>query len=160
MSALKLNYGIVRQWLLDAAEAGSAELFAFRPSRESRTLGELVALAVETNYRMCSLLDTASSPKADGRLKVEKAYATRALVASFAYCDVQYTRIAETASGATVSMPIGDDSVGAVVDAPRLSVPAFHAARLFAYYGSVEELFRLKGLAPPSSQPLRMFRIQ
>lgn len=161
MAALKLNYGVVRQWLLDAAEAGSAELFAFRPSRESRTLGELVALAVETNYRMCGLLDSVPvSPMADDRLKVEKATATRALVASFAYCDIQYSRSGETGYGATVRMPIGDDNVGAIVEVPRLSVPSFHAARLFAHYGSVESVFRLKGLVPPSSQPLRMFRLQ
>ncbi len=139
--------GYVRAMLTRSAEQMSEEDYAFRPTPEVRTFGQLLAHVADSDYFFCSAAKGEKAPVSD----VEKTAKTRAeiqkaLSESLAYCDAVYAGLNETSAHALVD-------VGGGPQRPRLVVLMFRNFHAVEHYGNVITYMRLRGKVPPSSQP-------
>ena len=135
----------MRAMLTAAAEQMSEEDYAFRPTPEVRTFGQLLAHVAQSNYQFCAPVRGDSVPV----LHLEQAATTRAqvrsaLIASFEYCDTAYAA-AEGERGQAMIPFMGERR-------PRLVVLLFRTHHAALHYGNVVTYMRLRGKVPPSSQ--------
>jgi uncharacterized damage-inducible protein DinB len=146
----KRPYDIVKGYLTRAAEKMPEEHYTFKPTKDVRSFGQLVAHVADANFGFCSAVAGEKPPMGgfDGTIekgKTSKADLQKALADSFAYCDKVY-------SGATDSG--GTEMVkGFWGELPKLSVLSFNTAHDFEHYGNIVTYMRLKDIVPPSSEP-------
>jgi len=118
--------------------------FAFRPTPEVRTFGQLLAHVAESNYLFCS---AALGEKHPGS-QIEKTVTGRAeirtaLLNSLEYCDRAYTALADTAK-ANAMRQFMRGSMPAIV---ILNYRSYHS---MLHWGNAITYMRLRGKVPPS----------
>jgi len=132
--------------LNQAAEELPESLYAYRPTPDVRTMGELFAHVAGAQKAYCAL---ALGEKAPDERDVEKAARTKAAIVaalkeSNTYCERAYAQ--------------SDDKVKASADIfgqqhPRYYALIANAAHDAEHYGNVVTYMRLNKLVPPSSRP-------
>lgn len=138
-------YEVVKGYLTKAAEQTAEEHYAFKPTADVRSLGQLFGHVANANYMICSIAAGEKSPATSNAEQLTaKADIQKALAASFAYCDSAWTKI----DGAKGAEPV--DLFG--MKHTRASALALNAAHDWEHYGNIVTYLRLKGLVPPSSQ--------
>lgn len=138
-------YDIVKGHITNAAEQTAEEHFAFKPTPEVRSLGQLFGHIANANYMICSIAAGETSPATGNAEQLSsKADIQKALAGSFAYCDSAWTKI----EGEKGSEPV--ELFG--MKHTRASALALNAAHDWEHYGNIVTYMRLKGLVPPSSQ--------
>ena len=144
-AAAKQTFGMVKGNILKAAEQMPAEHYAFKPTADVRSFGELVGHVANANYMICSRASGAESPNKVNIEKTvtDKAALTKAAAESFAYCEAQFDGL-----GAKATEEI--DLFG--MKMPRFNVLYFNTIHDMEHYGNIVTYMRLKGLVPPSSQ--------
>ena len=145
-AGLKQLYTTVKGYVIAAAEAMPEEHYAFKPTPEVRSFGELLGHMANANYNFCAAPQKTANPN---KANIEKTATTKAaLVAavkeSFAFCDSAYD---VTDAGLTEMVKAGQRQVGAAYPL------TFNVAHTFEHYGNIVTYMRLKGLVPPSSAP-------
>lgn len=140
----KRIYEMVKGYLTRAAEGMPEENYAFRPTPEVRTFGQIVGHVADAQYLFCSAALGEKNP-APGieKSKTTKADLVQALKDGFAYCDKAYNGLSD-AHAADIVKFFGRDSA-------KLSVLAFNNAHNDEHYGNIVTYMRIKGLVPPSS---------
>jgi uncharacterized damage-inducible protein DinB len=128
-----------------AAEQMSEEDFAFRPTPEVRSFGELLAHVAGTNYWFCSTATGEKAPVSD----VEKTVTTRAdiqktLAESFEYCDRAYAAMADETKAKTMRQFMGHPL-------PALAVLNYRTYHSLLHWGNAITYMRLRGKVPPST---------
>ena len=98
----------VRSVFMTAAEQMSEEDYAFKPTPEVRSFGQLLAHVAGTNYWFCATATGEKAPVSD----VEKTITTRAaiqktLAESFDYCDRAYAAMADDAKANALKQFMG-----------------------------------------------------
>jgi uncharacterized damage-inducible protein DinB len=157
VEALVFVYQDVRDNVVGAARRVPDDDYDFRPSRDVRTFGEMVAHIADTQYFFCSAGRGEANPNEpdhragvvaaeslEARLRA-KADIVAAAEAAFAYCDPLYER----ASDQDITRPM----TVAMTGQPRvraLLLGIYHMAR---HYGNMVTYMRELGLVPPSSGP-------
>src|SRR2546426_6731480 len=138
-----------------AAEKIPEDIYSYRPTREVRSLAQLIGHLGDANYRLCSVLAGMDPPIDAGieRNRHTKAELTKALDESFVYCDKQYAAMTDAAGPPIIKFEAGGEGSRVPIQMPRLTVLAFHTAHAFEHYGNVVTYMRLKGVVPPSSEP-------
>jgi uncharacterized damage-inducible protein DinB len=141
----KAIYSIVKTNVIKAAEKMPEENYAFKPSPDVRSFGQLVGHIADAQYIFCSM----ATGKVDMGPGVEKSKTAKAdLVASlkdaFAYCDKVYDGLTDASAGTLVKF-LGRD-------APKVTVLDFNTAHADEHYGNIVTYMRMKGLVPPSSE--------
>lgn len=137
-------YQTVRGYLVATAEQASPELYAYRPTDEVRSFGEILGHVANAGYGFCSAAAGMQAPQRGNAEELgSKAEIVAALKASFAYCDDAYDMDADRA--ATAVTFFGQEHTG-------LSVLAFNMGHAFEHYGNLVTYMRLNGMVPPSSQ--------
>lgn len=147
--AVKAQLAQIKNPIIRTAEKVPEDLYAFKPTPEVRSLGQLIAHIADGNNGICG---AASGMKPTGPTGIEKsvtgkAALQKALADSFAFCE-----------SAIASM---DDKKGAELAKsflgmqPRLMVLAFNNSHLNEHYGNLVTYMRLKGIVPPSSEPAK-----
>ena len=135
----------VKGWLLKAADQVSEENYAFKPTKDVRSMGELFGHIADANFMICG---TASGQKAPmsgiEKSKTTKADLRAALAESFKFCDAAFTSLTD----ANANEPVKSFLPGAHT---RLGLLAFNNAHEFEHYGNIVTYMRLKGMVPPSS---------
>lgn len=145
LAGYKVPHDTVKGWLTQAAEAIPEEHYAFKPTPEVRSMGQLFGHVANANFMICSAASGEKSPATGNAEQLKtKAEIQKALADSFAFCDKAWT----TVGGARGSEPV--DLFG--MKLTRASALAFNAAHDFEHYGNVVTYMRLKGMVPPSSQ--------
>ena len=129
-----------------AAEELSEPLYAYRPTPDVRSFGELFAHIAGSQKMFCAM---ALGDKVPGEADVEKAAKTKAAIVaalkeSNTYCERAY------------SQP--DENVKAPVDVFGEQHPRFYALIMNAshdgeHYGNIVTYMRMNKLIPPSSRP-------
>lgn len=157
LDALLFVYRDVRSNILEAARRVPEADYAFRPSPDVRSFGELIAHVADTQYFFCSSgRDEANPNEPDHRAGVVTAESLEARLrgkgeivaaaeAAFAYCDPLYER----ASDRDIARPM----TLAMAGRPRvraLLLGIYHMAR---HYGNMVTYMRELGHVPPSSGP-------
>lgn len=144
------TYDIVKGYITRAAEKMPEEHYAFKPTKDVRSFGQLVAHIADASFGFCAAAAADKPPMGGFASPIEKGTTTKAdiqkaLTAAFAYCDKVYA--AATDDTATVMIK------GFWGELPKLSVLDFNTAHDFEHYGNMVTYMRLKDIVPPSSEP-------
>jgi uncharacterized damage-inducible protein DinB len=138
---------IVKNNILKSADKMPEEHYAFKPTPEVRSFGQLIGHIADAQYLFCSAALGEKNP-APGieKSKTTKADLSAAVKEAFAYCDKAYA--------------LSDDQVTQAVkffgaERTKLGVLSFNSMHNMEHYGNIVTYMRLKGLVPPSSEGRR-----
>jgi uncharacterized damage-inducible protein DinB len=148
MESLQTPYTAVKGYLTQTADQASDKLYAFRPTPEVRTFGQILGHVTDANYMFCG---TASGMSAPGT-SVEKAATTKAdlqkaLAESFAFCDRAFAGLNDTTGAAEATIVPIDN-----MKTTKMGALSFATAHQFEHYGNLVTYMRLNKMTPPSSQ--------
>ena len=149
-SSAKAMHATIRRNLAEAAENMPAEEYAFRPTPQVRTFGQIVGHVVNANFFFCSQAAGEKSPAtADYEQVTNKTALVRALNDSLAYCDRVYaaTTDANFIQPVQIGFGVGKGKTNTV----RGAVLMFNVAHNNEHYGNIVVYMRLKGHVPPST---------
>ena len=137
-----LNY--VKDLIIRSAEQMPEADYAFKPTPEVRSFGQLVGHVTDANYFICStvLAEANPSPGVE-KSKTSKADLVAALKGSYDYCSKAYA-ISDANTGTKITL-FGQDQT-------RLGGLLMNVAHNWEHYGNIITYLRLKGQVPPSSQ--------
>jgi uncharacterized damage-inducible protein DinB len=146
--AVKAQFTNIKTSITRTADKVGEDLYAFKPTPEVRSLGQLIGHIADGNYGICGL-GAGMKPTASGieKSKTTKADLQKALADSFAFCEQAIASMDEKKAAETVK------AFGSVQ--PRLMVLAFNNSHLNEHYGNLVTYMRLKGIVPPSSEPAK-----
>jgi uncharacterized damage-inducible protein DinB len=147
-AVVKSMHATIRRNLADAAESMPADEYAFKPTPQVRSFGELVGHVVNANFFFCSQAKGEPSPSATNHERTtDKAGLVKALRDSLAYCDAVYATTTDANFNQLVKMtgPNGGSQVA------RGAVLVFNTTHNNEHYGNVVVYMRLKGHVPPST---------
>jgi uncharacterized damage-inducible protein DinB len=141
-------YSLIKNNVLKSADKMPEENYAFKPTPEVRSFGQIIGHVADAQYLFCSVVLGEKNP-APGieKSKTSKADLVQALNDAFAYCDKAYNGMTD-AHAADIVKFFGRDQA-------KLSVLAFNSAHNNEHYGNLVTYFRLKGIVPPSSEQRR-----
>jgi uncharacterized damage-inducible protein DinB len=136
---------IIKGYITKAAEQVPEEMYAFKPTPDVRSMGQLFGHIADANFMICGMA-TGQKPEMENieKTKTSKADLTAALAASFKFCDVGFEKLTAASANETVKFFLPGIHT-------RLSVLTFNTAHDFEHYGNIVTYMRLKGLVPPSS---------
>ncbi|MFN7988317.1 MAG: DinB family protein [Thermoanaerobaculia bacterium] len=145
MSGLRPVWSRVKDILVRAAEKMPEENYAFQPTPEVRSFGQLAAHVADSNYFFGSVVLGEKPPVTDvEKTKTSKADIVAALKGSVEYLDRAFA-MSDADAAKTVKF-FGKDS-------PKFSVFGLVIGHGFEHYGNMVTYMRMKGLVPPSSEP-------
>lgn len=131
-------------WFLQGAEQMPEADYAFKPTPEVRSFGELVGHLVNGNFAMCAGVMSEKSP---GTMNYEKATEKATLVAALRE-SLEYCRTAH-AWGKTRHH---DEVTLFGMKGSVTWALAFNISHMAEHYGNMVTYMRMKGMVPPSSQ--------
>ncbi|MCI0436238.1 MAG: DinB family protein [Gemmatimonadetes bacterium] len=142
--AVRSIYDGVKSNILRAAELMPEEHYAFRPTPDVRSFGQLLGHIANANYNYCAIALAETSPNT---VNIEQTATTRAALveavrASFDYCDGAYAIPDMKAMEMTTIMR---------AERPRLWALVQNASHDNEHYGNIVTYMRIKGITPPSS---------
>ena len=148
----KRSYDIIKGYIVKAAAKMPEEHFAFKPTPEVRSFGQIVGHIADANFVICSMV-AGEKPPMGGfepassieQTKKTKADLSKALSDSFAYCDTVHGGMTDAAGAAIIKTFVGSEMA-------KLSFLEFNTHHDFEHYGNLVTYMRLKGLVPPSSE--------
>ena len=136
---------MVKGYLTKAAAQVSEDLYAFKPTPEVRSMGEVFAHVADANFNICGLVSGEKPPMTGiEKTKKTKAEITEALAASFGFCEKAFDGLTDARASEVVKFFVPGTHT-------RLGILAFNAAHDFEHYGNIVTYMRLKGMVPPSS---------
>lgn len=144
VAAVQPLYDRLKDLYLRSAELMPEEHYAFKPTPEVRSYGQVLGHVANENYLFCSAAKGEDNPnQADFEKTTGKAALVQAVKESFAYCDPAY-RMDEMKAMQEVTFFGNKGS--------RLWVLMFNVSHDSEHYGNLVTYLRMKGLVPPSSQ--------
>jgi uncharacterized damage-inducible protein DinB len=145
-ASAKAMHATIRRDLVEAAEAMSAEEYAFKPMPQMRSFGELVGHVANANFYFCSQVKGEPSPAtANYEKAADKAAIVKGLRDSLTYCDGAYGATTD----ANVTAPV--KLASSTKETSRGLLLMFNTTHNNEHYGNVVVYLRLKGIVPPSS---------
>jgi uncharacterized damage-inducible protein DinB len=145
VAMLKASYTGVDGYIAKAADQVPEADYAFKPTPEVRSFGQIVAHVAETHYAICSEVLGEANPMPDvEKTKTTKAAIVEALKGSSELCAKAYS--------------IPDPEAHGTMKLFGREVPKFRGLLInlthdWEHYGNIVTYMRLKGMTPPSSQP-------
>ena len=146
----KAMHAMIHRDLAEAAESMPADEYAFRPTPQVRTFGQIIGHLVDANFFFCSQVAGEKSPAtADYEQVTDKASLVKALNDSLVYCDRVYaaTTDAKFIQPMQIAHVVGTGST----DTLRGAVLMYNIAHNNEHYGNLAVYMRLKGHVPPST---------
>ena len=144
VSAAGAHWKTAHDYLVRAAEQAPDSLYAFKPTADVRSLGQLFGHVANAEYMFCGMILGESVQRENvERTKTAKADLVAALKSSGEYCDRAYA-MNDAAAAAMVNV-FGTQRT-------KLYALTMNAIHDWEHYGNVVTYLRLKGLVPPSSQ--------
>jgi uncharacterized damage-inducible protein DinB len=148
-AGLRADYRTVRDYFIRAAEEMPESDYGFRPTPEVRSFGQQVAHVADDQYNLCAPAkgETRQAPYRDIETTLStKADLVAALRGAFAYCDGAYDALTDAAGAGPVTSGPGART--------RFGMLNWNLWHTWEHYGNVVVYLRIKGLVPPSSQPM------
>lgn len=129
-----------------SAEQAPESLYAYQPTPEVRTFGQLIGHVAGAQYMFCAaaLGDSARAEDDIEKTRTTKAELVQALKESTEYCNRAYAQ-----TDAATADPI--KLFGA--DRTKFFALAINATHNAEHYGNLVTYMRSNGMVPPSSQP-------
>lgn len=131
--------------IMKTAELLEEDLYAYRPSEDVRTVGQILAHIANAQYMFCSAASGTENPS---QVNLEETATTKedivaALQGSFDFCGGVYANMSD-ASGAEPKTVFGMQTTGS-------GILAFNSAHNYEHYGNLVTYMRMNGIVPPSS---------
>ncbi len=144
-ASIRGTLDLVKEYLTKAAAQVPEDQYAFKPTPDVRSMGELFAHVADANFGICGAAGGEKPPMTGiEKSKKTKAEITQALTESFAFCEKVFAGITDARANEVVKFFLPGTHT-------RLGVLAFNGAHAFEHYGNVVTYMRLKGMVPPSS---------
>ena len=145
VQSLRGIFEVTKTNIMATAEMLSDEMYAFRPTDEVRSAGEILAHIADWQLIFCSSAAGEGNPRSENYedTRTEKAGIIDALEEGFAYCERVF---AQTNDARVVSATTLFGSPNTVAGAL-----AFNSAHNYEHYGNLVTYMRLNGIVPPSS---------
>ncbi len=142
----KSMWEAMTNYIIKAAEQMPEADYAFKPTKDVRTFGQLIGHVAGAQNMFCA---AALGEKAASEDDIEKSTTTKAglvaaLKASSENCQRAYAQ--SDASSEAATMLFGTSFT-------RLRVLVMNATHNSEHYGNIVTYMRIKGMVPPSSQP-------
>jgi hypothetical protein len=141
----KMMFQIVSGYVTKTADKVPDDLYAFKPTPEVRSLGQIIAHVAQDHYNICAAA-FGEKPPVEGieKSKTTKPEIVKALADSVAYCQKALGNLTDANSGDMV--PFFGQKLA------RVSILDFNTAHDYEHYGNLVTYMRLKGIVPPSSE--------
>jgi uncharacterized damage-inducible protein DinB len=144
-ASLKGQYELVKGNITKSAEKVPEDLYAFKPTPDVRSFGQVVAHIADANFMICGSASGTKGPEGSvEKTKTTKADLQKALAESFAFCDAAWAGLTDAKAAEAVKM-FG-------MDQTRVTALSFNTAHDFEHYGNLVTYMRLKSIVPPSSE--------
>ena len=144
-SSLKGLNDITTNNIMKTAEMLSEDIYAFQPTEEVRTAGQILAHIANAQFLFCSAAAEQENP--NGANFEETATTKEAIIAAlksgFEYCDGVYAGMTD-AAGAEIKSFFGQEMAAS-------GILAFNSAHNYEHYGNLVTYMRLNDIVPPSS---------
>ena len=127
-----------------AAEKMPEENYAFKPTPDIRSFGQLVGHLADSQNFFCSSVAGESKPSDVEKTKTNKADLVAALKDAVAYCSKTYAGMTD-AKGSEMMKLMN-------LDFAKLTVLSANTAHDYEHYGNMATYMRLKGIVPPTSE--------
>jgi uncharacterized damage-inducible protein DinB len=136
----------ISKYITQSADDMSEADFAFRPTPQVRTFGQLVAHIAGSQRLMCAaaLGEPGGSEDDIEKTKTTKADIVSALKASNEYCAKAYAQSDDQVAGTTKLF--GEEHT-------RFYALVLNATHDNEHYGNIVTYMRMRGMVPPSSRP-------
>jgi uncharacterized damage-inducible protein DinB len=146
-ASAKSMHATIRRNLAEAAAAMPAEDYAFKPTPQVRSFGELVAHVATANFFFCAQAKDEKQPSTiDERGETTKPVMVKALNESLAYCDGAYAETTDANFTQPVRMLVAPGG-----QTMRGTLLGFNTTHNNEHYGNMVVYMRLKGQVPPST---------
>ena len=147
VKTMQSNINYVQDLIIRSAELMPEADYAFKPTPEVRSFGQLIAHVADANYFICStVLGEANPSPGVEKSKTSKADLAAALKGSYEYCSKAYA-ISDANTGTKIKL-FGQEQT-------RLGGLLLNDTHNWEHYGNIITYLRLKGQVPPSSQPMK-----
>ena len=146
------GYNSQKMNLTQSADKVSEADYAFQPTKDVRTFGQIIAHVANTQFNYCSVAKGEPNPNKDDveKTATTKAAIVKALADSFAYCDTVYLTL--TDAKALELIKVGQN------DVPRAARLISNIAHDNEHYGNLVTYMRIKGYVPPSTERAQQMR--
>jgi uncharacterized damage-inducible protein DinB len=144
----KRDFTAVKNYFIRSADKMSDADYAFRPTPDVRTFGQIVAHVADDQYNLCAAIKGETRKESYTHLEETlstKADLVAALKKSFDYCDAAYALITD----ANAAAPLKGGSMNGRTNLLQMYWNIWHT---WEHYGNVVVYQRMKGLVPPSSE--------
>jgi len=143
--SLKGLFEITKTNILATAEMLDQELYAFRPTADVRSMGEVLAHVAGAQFAFCSGAAGEPNPESENfqETRTTKADIVEALEMGFGYCDDVFENTTDTRGASEVTFFGSPNTVFGIL--------AFNSAHNYEHYGNLVTYMRLNGIVPPSS---------
>jgi uncharacterized damage-inducible protein DinB len=144
----KVQFGALTGFVIRSAEKVPEDLYAFRPTPDIRSMGQLYGHVADALFGMCATAAGSKPP----RTGIEKTVSAKtelvaALKEGVSYCNTVFDGMTDQKGVETVPFYFGPT--------PRLSVLYFTVTHTYEHYGNLVTYMRLKNIVPPSSEPAK-----
>ena len=138
-------YSIISGSVVKAAEKMPEENYAFKPTPEVRSFGQLVGHVADANYGFCAQATGADNPaKNIEKTKTTKADLVAALKDAVAYCGKAFDAMTDTSGSELVKFRS--------FQLAKMTLLSLNTAHTDEHYGNMVTYLRLKGIVPPTSE--------
>ncbi len=146
VQSLKGVFDVTKTNIMATAEILDDEMYAFRPTAEVRTAGQILAHIADGQFSFCGAAagDANAAPENFEQTRTRKAQIIDALEQGFAYCESVFARTTDAGAVATASFSPTVNTVGGIL--------AFNSAHNYEHYGNLVTYMRINGIVPPSSR--------
>jgi uncharacterized damage-inducible protein DinB len=138
----KQLYTGIKNNLVAMADKMSEEDYAFKPTADIRSFGQLVAHVADVQAAACSVASGVQK-RVGAASKTTKADLATALKASFDICDAAWDGLTDATANDQVSF--------GPIKGSKLGVLEFNTMHSDEEYGYMSVYLRLKGVVPPST---------
>lgn len=144
-SSLKGLHDITARNITATAEMLSEEMYAYRPSDDVRTAGQILAHVANAQFVFCSSAAGENNPSQSNyeETATTKTDIVAALETGFSYCASVYEAMTD-ANGAKMQDFFGNPMAAS-------AILAFNSAHNYEHYGNLVTYMRINGITPPSS---------
>ena len=138
-------YSFVSSAVIGAAEKMPEANYAFKPTPEVRSFGQLVGHVADASYMFCAQAQGEATP-AQGieKTKTAKADLVGALQSAVAYCNKAFDSMTDSKGSEMVKFRNFQIS--------KLTLLSLNTAHTDEHYGNMVTYLRIKGIVPPTSE--------
>ena len=146
VQSLKSLFDVTKTNIMATAEIMDDEGYAFRPTAEVRTAGQILAHIADGQFSFCGSAagEPNAAPENFEQTRTRRAEIIDALEQGFAYCERVFARTTDAGAVAAADFFGAPNTVAGIL--------AFNSAHNYEHYGNLVTYMRINGIVPPPSR--------